>query len=68
MDEISGRRTAANMGLKIMGSIGVLTAAFREGYLNNNEAAESFQKIRDANRHISESLIKDAPEIIRGEK
>ena len=41
MDEVSGRRVATDMGLKIMGSIGVLIAAYREGYLNEEEAVES---------------------------
>lgn len=54
------------MGLKIMGSIGVLVAAYREGYLNKQETEDSFHKIRNANRHISESLINDALEIIKG--
>ena len=65
MDEVSGRRVATDMGLKIMGSIGVLIAAYREGYLNEEEAVESFRKIREGNRHISESLIKIALDIIQ---
>ena len=33
MDEAAGRHVAADMGLKIMGSIGVLLAAYKKGYL-----------------------------------
>ena len=64
MDEASGRRVALDMGIEIMGSVGVLVAAYKGGYISVSEVDEAFQKIRNAKRHISEQLISDALEII----
>ena len=66
VDEASGRRVAKSMGIEIMGSIGVLVSAFRKGFLSEDEVNDTFQRIRNANRHISEKLIKDALDVIRG--
>lgn len=66
MDEVSGRRVALDMGIEIMGSVGVLVTAYKGGYISASEADEAFQKIRSAKRHISERLINDALEIIHG--
>lgn len=66
MDEASGRRVALDMGIEIMGSVGVLVTAYKGGYISASEADEAFQKIRSAKRHISERLINDALEIIHG--
>ena len=64
MDEASGRRVALDMGLQIMGSVGILISAFREGLMSTGEAEEAFRNIRKANRHISERLLNDALDII----
>lgn len=66
MDEASGRRVAIGMGLEIMGSIGVLVAAYKEGYLSENEVDAAFDRIRKSNRHVSEKLIEDALDLIHG--
>ncbi len=68
MDEASGRRVALDMGIEIMGSIGILVTAFKGGYISVMEAEEAFQKIKNAKRHISEHLISDALEIIHSIK
>ena len=67
VDEASGRRVAKSMGIEIMGSIGVLVSAFRKGFLSEEETNDVFQRIRNARRHISEKLIKDALDVIHGE-
>ena len=64
MDEVRGRKVAMDMGLHIMGSIGVLLAAFKEGYLTGQETEVALEKIGSANRHISERLLKDALDIV----
>ena len=64
MDEATGRRVALDMGIEIMGSVGVLVTAFKGGYISISEVEEAFQKIRNAKRHISEQLMSDALEII----
>ena len=68
MDEASGRRVALDMGIEIMGSVGVLVSAFKGGYISVSEAEEAFRKIQSAKRHISERLISDALEIIHNTK
>ncbi len=67
MDEYQGRRVATDIGLKIMGSIGVLVNAFREGILSSHEAEAALERIRKANRHISERLIQDALDLLHDE-
>lgn len=65
IDEAPGRRVAIGMGLEIMGSVGILLAAYREGYISAVEVKNAFEKIRNSNRHISDDLIKDALDILR---
>ena len=68
MDEASGRKVASDMGIEIMGSVGVLVLASREGHLSVSETEEAFHRILSSNRHISEKLINDALDIIHAEK
>ena len=68
MDEAHGRRVARDMGLEIMGSVGVLLAAFREGFLSEEEIETALTVIRQSNRHISERLIHDALDIVHERK
>ena len=66
IDENAGRKVAQRVGLEIMGSVGVLVNACREGYLTPSDVEEAFRRMRAANRHISERLIQDALDIVRG--
>ena len=66
IDENAGRKVAQRVGLAIMGSVGVLVNACREGYLTPSDVEEAFRRMRAANRHISERLMRDALDIVRG--
>ena len=68
MDESAGRRVANNMHLPVAGSIGVLVKAFQSGLISAAEAEQALDRIRGAKRHISESLLRDALEIIHESK
>ena len=56
MDEIQGRQVAARMGIKIMGTIGVLMAAYEEGIISKEEIKTAINILHNAGRHISERL------------
>lgn len=66
MDERAGRRVAQNMNLPMTGSVGILVKAFQVGLMSEQEAEAAFQRIRNTNRRISDRLIQDALDIIRG--
>ncbi|MBR2810377.1 MAG: hypothetical protein IKD69_03260, partial [Solobacterium sp.] len=64
MDEAAGRRVAKNMRLPLAGSVGILVNAYQLHLLSRDEAVAAFNRIRNANRHISERLIQDALNVI----
>ena len=68
MDEAAGRRVAQNMKLPITGSTGILIRAFQAGIITREEADDAFDRIRNANRHISEKLINMALDIIHSKE
>ena len=53
MDEAKGRTVSTQMGLKIMGTIGILMAAYEEQQLTANEVRECISGLQRAGRHIS---------------
>lgn len=67
MDEAVGRKVAQNMNLPITGSVGILIRAFKSGIITADEADDAFASIKNANRHISETLINKALEIIHSD-
>lgn len=65
MDEAKGRQVAKAMGLFIMGTVGVLLAAFDEKILSGAEAEAALQRLKQSNRRISETLLQAALEKIK---
>ncbi len=53
MDEAKGRAVSFQMGLKIMGTIGILMAAYEENELTADEVKECVEGLQRAGRHIS---------------
>lgn len=54
MDEAKGRAVSFQMGLKIMGTIGVLMAAYEENELTADKVRECVAGLQRAGRHISQ--------------
>ncbi len=52
MDEAKGRMVSSQMGLKIMGTIGILMAAYEEKELTAEEVRECMEGLQNAGRHI----------------
>ena len=57
MDENAGRKIAKSMGIHIMGSIGIIIAAYDMGIINADDVRMSVEKIKEANRWISNTLL-----------
>lgn len=68
MDEAAGRKVAKAMGLRIMGTVGVLVNAFEDGILSAEDVEDAFEALRNANRRISEELIQNAMEHIQSKR
>ena len=56
MDEAKGRMVAKQMGLTIMGTIGILMTAYDEKLLTATEATQCIKILQMNGRHISEEL------------
>lgn len=54
MDEAKGRAVSFQMGFKIMGTIGVLMAAYEENELTTEEVRACIKGLQNAGRHISQ--------------
>ena len=54
MDEAKGRNVSSQMGLQIMGTIGILMAAYEEHELTSNEVKECIDGLKRAGRHIGQ--------------
>ena len=67
MDEVQGRKVAKSMGLPIMGSVGILINAFRDGLLTEADVETALNRMKQTGRHISDRLIQDALDIVHSE-
>lgn len=56
MDEVKGRQVAKQMGIKIMGTIGLLMVAYSEQMLDRDEILQCIDILRNTGRHISNNL------------
>ena len=65
MDEAAGRRVAKSMGLRILGSIGILLAAYDERILTAEDVDAAAYTLKSANRRISEELVTYARAYVR---
>ncbi len=54
MDEAKGRTVSFQMGFKIMGTIGILMAAYEENELTAGQVRECIDGLQSAGRHISQ--------------
>ena len=54
MDEAKGRNVSAQMGLRIMGTIGIIIAAYEEHELTSDEVRECVNGLQRAGRHIGQ--------------
>lgn len=54
MDEAKGRSVSSQMGICIMGTIGILMAAYEEKTLTSNEVKECITGLQHAGRHIGQ--------------
>lgn len=68
MDEVRGREVATRMGIKIMGTIGILGIAYEDSILSEEEIKKAVEILRDSGRHISEKLYEQLQNLIKQKK
>jgi len=56
MDEIKGRQVARQMGIQLMGTIGILLTAYQEKILTKEEILDCIDTLKTTGRHISNEL------------
>ena len=56
MDEAKGRAVASQMGIRIMGTIGLLLLAYQKSLLSSDEIITCIDELQKNNRHISSRL------------
>lgn len=59
MDEAKGRSVARQMGIRIMGTIGILMIALERHKITYVEIVQSVEILRDSGRHIKEELYQE---------
>ena len=56
MDEVKGRQVAKQMGIPLIGTIGLLLVGYNEKLLTKQQILECIEIMKTSGRHISESL------------
>jgi predicted nucleic acid-binding protein len=65
MEEDAGRRIARAMGLRVRGSLGILLLGYDKGILSAQEVDDALDRMKAANRRISEELYQYARDYVR---
>lgn len=65
MDEMKGRQVAKQMGLHLMGTVGMLRAAYEGKLLSYKDMVECVEVLKANGRHISDKLFRQLLETIR---
>ncbi len=58
LDEAKGRAISNQMGFNIMGTIGIIMAAFQENELSADDVLDCIHGLQKAGRHISQKHYK----------
>lgn len=64
IDEVKGRKVAKQMGLSVMGTVGILMSAYEEKLISADEIREYIITMKEAGRHISDKLYAQLLELI----
>lgn len=56
IDEVKGRKVAKQMGMSVMGTIGMLMAAYDRKIITKDDILSSIEIIKGSGRHISDTL------------
>lgn len=64
IDEVKGRKVAKQMGLSVMGTIGILMSAYKDNLISADEIREYINVMKEAGRHISDKLYAQLLEMI----
>lgn len=65
MDEMKGRQVAEQMGLHLMGTVGMLRVAYEEKLLSYEDIIECIEILKANSRHISDRLFRQLIEYIQ---
>lgn len=59
MDEMKGRTVAKQMGIKIMGTIGILMISLEKRLISYAETVQSIEILKDSGRHFKKELYEE---------
>lgn len=64
MDESLGREVAIKMGIRLMGTIGILLLAYQELLISKEEIKKAIMILKGSKRHISQRLYQQLQDLI----